>query len=196
MSEENRTGVLAPRRGELNRGWFEKYMTNDRPYLLAFANDGVIWGRLVNGALVLSHDIDARFPALTERALQQALIFGEQDEIRLFHNELGEWKALCVTDGKEIMKESQILWGDRSIGQPQKGFTRVQDTTKGIPDQLVPLEMNELSEAECIRLEVHHTVEYDLVDSKDPKCQGTGEARIAYSRLAGLAVGKRAEVVK
>jgi len=168
--------------------WLAAQVDEQHPTLLAFADDGVIWGRKVNGSLKTCHDIDNKMgPELRGETLQEAFVFGAAEEIRLFRDELGNWKALRVMDGENVIKESQILWGDELVGISQDGFSRIKDNSKGIPDQLVPLEVKALAAQDCIRLDVHHLVEIN---------QNTGEARIALSRLAGLRVGLRTEVVK
>ena len=108
-------------------------------------------------------------------------MFGKDDEIRLFRDELGEWKALRVIDTGEKIVESQVLWGDENIGEVQNGFLRLKDNLKGIPDQLIPSNAK-LGKGQCMRLEIHHLVEFD---------NQSGEARIAISRLADLSVGEK-----
>jgi CRISPR-associated protein (TIGR03984 family) len=170
------------------QNWLGAQLNSDRPYLLAFADDGVIWGRKVEDLFVTSHKIDPKIsPELCKQTLQQAYIFGPKDEIFLFRDEIGEWKILHIKDGEEIIIESQILWGDLCANQPENGFTRMHDKTKGIVDQIFPLEVDELGTGQLIRLDIHHNIEYD---------GETGEARISVSRLAGLRVGLRVEVVK
>ena len=159
------------------RAWLESQMSEERPTLLAFADDGVIWGRSVNNKLVTG----LGQPELRGSTLQQAFVFGQKDEVRLFHDELGDWKTSHVADTGEVIVESQILWGAQSEGDAQNGFLQVSEFRKGIPNQYLPVD-GPLGIDDCIRLEVHHLVEYD----KD-----TGEARIAISRLAGLKVGTR-----
>lgn len=159
------------------RTWLESQMSEERPTLLAFADDGVIWGRLVNKKLVTGPGQ----PGLRGSTLQQAFVFGQRDEVRLFHDELGNWQTSNVADAGDVIVESQILWGDQSEGEPLNGFMQVSEFRKGIPNQYLPVD-GPLGNDDCVRLEVHHLVEYD----KD-----TGEARIAISRLAGVRVGIR-----
>lgn len=162
------------------RAWLENQLNEKRPTLLAFADDGVIWGRLVDKKLVTGPGQ----PELHGKTLQQAFAFGEDDEVRLFRDELGDWKARCVVDVgnvENVIVESQILWGDKSVGR-QGDFLEVSEFRKGIPNQFLPVD-DVFNEEECVRLEVHHMVTYD---------EQTGEARIALSRLAGLSIGKKA----
>ena len=162
------------------------------PYLLAFADDGVIWGGFVGKIFKTSAGMERISPQLRAETLQQAFVFGEKEEIRLFKDESGNWQARSVTDRSDFIVESQVLWGDRAY-PPKNGFTRVFDARQQGLDHLVPLEIAnsrldpDEDGQECLRLEIHHLVEYD------PE---TGEARIALSRLAGLSVGKRAMEVE
>lgn len=163
------------------RAWLEGQMSEKRPTLLAFADDGVIWGRYVNGKLVTAPGS----PELRGKTLQQAFVFGADDEVRLFRDELGDWKARLVVDSGDVIVESQILWGDKSEGR-QGDFLQVSEFRKGIPNQFLPVD-GVFGDEECVRLEVHHMVIYEE----------TGEARIALSRLAGLSIGDKAmEVAK
>jgi CRISPR-associated protein (TIGR03984 family) len=159
------------------RAWLESQMNDKRPTLLAFADDGVIWGRWVNSKLVTA----LGQPELRGKTLQQAYVFGLADEVRLFRDELGGWQARRVVDTGDVIVESQILWGDQSEGR-QGDFLEVSEFRKGIPNQFLPVD-GVFGDEECVRLEVHHMVTYN---------EETGEARIALSRLAGLSIGKKA----
>lgn len=64
------------------REWLKKQMTSTRSTFLAFADDGVIWGSLVENELVTSYDLDKDVsPELREKTLQQVFVFGSKDEI-------------------------------------------------------------------------------------------------------------------
>ena len=189
-----------PQNGDI-RDWAEKYLHEKKhPYLLAFADDGVIWGKKTKDGLLLSHDIDSDIsPDLLQGTLQQASVFGEESEFRLFKTEKEEeeeedkWDVLEIKDSPEIIKESQILWGSRALETTDEGFTQVFDARQQGLDHIVPIKVAnsdlDLDEdgTKCIRLDVHHLVEYD---------EETGEARIAASRLAGIRLGKKNEEVK
>lgn len=166
------------------RAWLEHQLSVKRPTLLAFSDDGVTWGCLAGGKLVTGPGQ----PELRGTTLQQAFVFGAEDEVRLFRDEGNRWKALRVGDDDDetrVIYESQILWGDQYEGR-QGDFLEASEFRKGISNQFLPVE-GAFSEEECVRLEVHHMVTYEE----------TGEARIALSRLAGLSIGKKAmEVAK
>lgn len=160
-------------------------------YLLAFADDGVIWGHTDGDKLVIAHEAcqkeDKRnYAQLRGKTLQQAHLFGEYAEVRIFRDETGKWQALLITDEGEVITESQILWGDKLAKEDQPvspKFTKLLADRKGIPSQILPIEREKYAEGKYVRLEVHHMVDFD----KD-----TGEAYIKLSRLAGLSVEEKA----
>lgn len=185
MSDLIKTDVSLPESGKL-KDWITKQLTQYGPTLLAFADDGVIWGKLVDGVLKTAETA----PELREKTLQQASIFGADCEVRLFRDEMGKWQALRVVDGDDpelVITESQVLWGNETKEPAEDGFIYASEYRAGIPGQWLPLE-EPFGPEKCARLEIHHLV---VVDPE------TGEARIAASRLAGLSVSERAmEVVK
>lgn len=177
MSDFIKNDIQPPKPGEL-KDWITEQMKNYGPTLLAFADDGVIWGKLVSGTLKIAPDA----PGLSEKTLQQASVFGADCEVRLFRDEMGDWKVVRLVDAGEWFPESQVLWGNEAAGPAEDGFIYASEYRAGIPGQWLPLEETFGSDR-CARLEVHHLVEYD---------GDTGEARIAASRLAGLSVSERA----
>lgn len=181
----NRISTL-PQNGDI-RAWVEKQMeTNKLTTLLAFADDGVIWGDWDGKKLITSHEVDPEYAELRDLTLQQAYLFNTKMEVRLFRDEIGNWKAFQLEDSGEIIQESQILWGDKPNEKKSThpAFISLLAERKGIPPQLIPIKAS-LNEDECVRLAVHHMVEYT----------DAGEAYIAISRLAGLSIGKKAEEV-
>jgi CRISPR-associated protein (TIGR03984 family) len=170
--------------------WIKGYLENHK-YLLAFADDGVIWGKIENGTFITSHQVDASIsPPLRGKTLQQAFIFDEKDEIRLYRDELNGWQARQVTDGNVFFKESQVLWGDRAYPSQSK-FTHVFNARQQGLDHIVPIEVeNKQLDADeqghqCIRLDIHHSVAYNE----------NGEAYVAISRLVGIRIGEKSEEV-
>lgn len=167
------------------REWLERQMKeNNLSILLAFADDGIIWGRHDGTKLTITHDANTSHPELRGKTLQEARAFNKDMEIRLFRDELGAWKALRVVDGSDptrVISESQILWGDKTENGIQDGFVYASEYRAGIQGQWLPLEET-FDANKCARLEVRHLVDYD---------EETGEAYIAVSRLAGLSVGDR-----
>lgn len=175
------------------REWIRQQMTeNNLTFLLAFADDGVIWGRMDNGELTIAREASEKkdkqhYVELRDKTLQQAYAFNKDMEVRLFRDEMNQWKAYAVHDGDEnkIIVESQILWGDKldECDQPiRPDFMRLLAERKGIPPQIYPINKGFDPTKNCVRLEVHHLVDYD---------NETGEAYIKASRLAGLGVGDK-----
>ncbi len=164
--------------------WLQTNSSETRKFLLAFAYDGVIWGEYT-GSLNTSTTVN-------EETLQQAHLFGEKDELRLFRGEDGKWKACLITDNgltnDETIDEYQLLWGNEVLTEQNiSSFTRVRDRVQQAMEHALPasliLQSLNLDE-EGPRLLVRHFIEYD---------QQTGEARIFLSRLVILGVGPLAE---
>ena len=101
--------------------WLEKRVVehkHDLRWLLAHADDGVIWGRVDNGKLVTAH-AHGFGPELGRATLQQARLFGEQGELLLWRDGFGELHARLIVDTpderrarwKQCFDEKQMLWG-------------------------------------------------------------------------------------
>ena len=190
------TPILPAPTDENVREWLAEQMNENKlTFLLAFADDGVIWGRMDGGLLVIAHEASQKddkknYTQLRGKTLQQAYVFSDKMEVRLFRDEMGKWKALNIEDEGEIITESQILWGDKLDEEKKQpthpGFMRLLAERKGIPPQIVPYKAG-FDATKCVRLEVHHMVKYNE----------DGEAYVELSRLAGLTVGnKKMEVEK
>ena len=107
-------------------------------YLLAHADDGVIWGIIEDEILKLSGDVFPNIsPALQTGTLQQARLFGDTAELLLWAVN-GAWQARLIQDGTgkqtDYYDEKQILWGN-TVKDPAKdkknGFTLVTDGVMG-----------------------------------------------------------------
>jgi CRISPR-associated protein (TIGR03984 family) len=156
-------------------------------YLLAHADDGIIWGEFRGDdcKLVTSGD-DCVFPQLAKLrlcTLQQCRIFGEKGEVMLW--KVGQnWKARLIKDEHlseyDYIAEEQILWGTQSEGQPKKNFTLVSDGSQGLKHAVPLINIRFNNEQKNlyrpIRLVVHHYIDYD----------DSGVARIYLSRLVDL----------
>jgi CRISPR-associated protein (TIGR03984 family) len=149
-------------------------------YLLAHADDGVIWGHFRTGHLSTSNAVLDQSPPLRLITLQQCRIFGEAGEVLLWKAS-GQWKARFVGNPglESIPPESQILWGTQGKEFPDEGFTVLQDGSQGLR-HAVPLTGIKFAKAEenhrPVRLVVHHYINYD----------DDGLARIVLSRLVDL----------
>jgi CRISPR-associated protein (TIGR03984 family) len=109
-------------------------------WLLAHADDGVIWGKLENGMLLTS-DASAPevSPPLRAETLQQARLFASHTELLLWRESESGWRARLIRDVdanteshfQEAFDEPQILWGTRA--QPlSNGFTLMSDGVQGL----------------------------------------------------------------
>jgi CRISPR-associated protein (TIGR03984 family) len=144
-------------------------------WLLAHADDGVIWGELRDGGLHLSGDAFPQFsPPLRAVTLQQVRLFGPDAELLLWKDDNG-WQVRLIRDSagedRKCYDESYLLWGDQQE-QRRDGFVLVRQGKEGLRHAL-PLPQETQLPA---RLQVRHYLTYDP----------DGQAYIAYSRLVGI----------
>lgn len=165
--------------------WLEEQAkTWNLNYLLAHAEDGVIWGSFDSGKLTTAEQIfhqpefNVDFPSLRVFTLQQCRIFGEHGEVLLWRT--GEtWRSRLVQDNSEVDKipERQIIWGTH--GEKRDNFTLLRHGSQGFR-HAVPFSEIELGDRNQlinpVRLIVHHYITYD----------DDGVARIYLSRLVKL----------
>ncbi len=165
------------------RGWLAQRMNEDMPWLLAHADDGVIWGqRQADGTLLLSSDVFPRSDIAVElRALtlQQARVFGPAGELLIWRTAEGFVGRLLNDDQLELETlpdEKHLLWHQ---GNPVKidqkaGFALLQEGQQGQrhAPPVIPQGRGRP------KLTVRHYVAYDE----------EGQAYIALSRLVGLEV--------
>jgi CRISPR-associated protein (TIGR03984 family) len=165
-------------------------------WLLAHADDGVIWGRLDDGHLVTSHDVAqgdaAASPYCAELrtvTLQQARLFGERAELLLWRDGDNVWHARVIREPEEgagdkadwldALEEWQMLWGTQ--GNPLAStFTLLWDGAQGLR-HAVPMSLPLANDGKTTppRLHVRH-----YLDKEDDF------ARIVVSRLVSLEVEK------
>jgi CRISPR-associated protein (TIGR03984 family) len=156
--------VLAELAGEHHLRW-----------LLAHADDGVIWGEVRENQLHLSSDVFPFVsPPLRAETLQQARLFGREAELLLWKKGTG-WQARVIQDGSgedgEYYDESHLLWGT-DVEERQDGFALLREGQEGLR-HAPPLPENVHLP---VRLRVRHYLAYDT----------DGQAYIAYSRLVDL----------
>lgn len=169
--------------------WLEEQAkTWNLNYLLAHAEDGVIWGRFDSGKLTTAEQIfhqpefNVDFPSLRVLTLQQCRIFGEHGEVLLWRTS-ETWRSRLVQDNSEVDKipERQILWGTH--GEKRDNFTLLRHGSQGFR-HAVPFSEIELGDRHQlinpVRLIVHHYITYD----------DDGVARISLSRLVDLTTEK------
>lgn len=159
-------------------------------WLLAHADDGVIWGRIENGQLLTSHDAaqnddEAKkvCPPLLIKTLQQARLFAAHGELLLWRDGDNVWNARLIRDAKngesidwdEAFDEPQMLWGTHGK-HLSFNFTLLEDGAQGglrhaVPCAL-PLGTDHKTTPPCLR--VRHYINKD------------GFTRIVASRLVDL----------
>ena len=186
------------------KGWLERQAKQYKlEYLLAHADDGVIWGKFdqeKSYSLATSYDAfnqsntvknNIKFNPVSLRllTLQQCRLFGADAEVMLWfiggdRQNNKTWKARYIRDEnltpENFIPEDQILWGTQQEGEPQKGFTLVADGSQGLK-HAVPLTNIAFSKDlkilhRPLRLQVRHYIDYDE----------DGVARIYLSRLVDL----------
>ncbi|MEW6771602.1 MAG: CRISPR-associated protein Csx19 [Bacillota bacterium] len=159
-------------------------------WLLAHADDGVIWGRMDNGKLVTSNEVakdkvarEASSPLRLETLLE-ARLFAPHGELLFWRDGENRWRARLIRNANqsetpswyEAVDESQILWG--TDAKPlSNGFTLMTDGVQGLR-HVVPVEVkgNFKEESRPLRLWVRHYVAEDE----------DGFTRIVVSRLLEL----------
>lgn len=170
--------------------WVQQQATTHQlKYLLAHAEDGVIWGKFEPDQLTTAHQVFSRFPALRLLTLQQCRIFGIRGEVLLWRTDPG-WKSRFCSDPQDanrIIEELQLLWGTQ--GEEKDGFTLLTDGSQGLR-HAVPVTGISFQRAEArnrnhrpVRLKVHHYVDYDE----------DGVAYISTSRLVDLIASSQQE---
>lgn len=154
-------------------------------WLLAHADDGVIWGELRNGRLVTSNSVAPKIsPPLHSETLQQARLFAQHAELLLWRDGNNQWHARLIRDAidgetatfTDAIDEPQILWGTNP--QPlDNDFTLMRDGDQGL-QHVVPLVIKgKFDEASRpLRLWVRHYLKDDA----------NGFTRIVASRLLDL----------
>jgi CRISPR-associated protein (TIGR03984 family) len=157
-------------------------------WLLAHADDGVIWGKLdENGQLITSDSVAPNVsPALRSETLQQARLFSENAELLLWRDGDNQWRSRLIRkplDGEtptftDAIDEPQMLWGTHPQ-PPDNGFTLMNDGAQGLR-HAVPLVVSGTFDEQTrpLRLWVRHYVGEDA----------NGFARIVASRLVDLKV--------
>lgn len=164
------------------RTWFQRQPNvGDETWFLAHADDGVIWGRLRDSKLITSDSVFSKIsPPLQAITLQQARLFGQYAEVRVWRNGV-DFQACRLEDQTdeeaEAFDERHILWGTQP-GRQANGFTLVSDGRQGLR-HAVPLNVSKTAfetngkNSRPLRLLVRHYLSYDE----------DGQARIVLSRL-------------
>lgn len=173
------TSMQPPDRGQNVRTWLESQVagSTDTFYLLAHADDGVIWGRVEHGTLITAPETDFS-PALRLETLQSARLFNQIGEVLLWRDGEGVLCARTIVEGggnsTEYFDENQILWGNQ-LEVHDEIFTQVSDGVQGFR-HIVPLTGFRAEGKRPLRLTIRHYLAED----------NCGFVRVAYSRLVRL----------
>ena len=169
------------------KSWVEKQAAkHGLKWLLAHADDGVIWGRIdANGQLITSDSVAPHIsPPLRAETLQQARLFAEHAELLLWRDGDNRWHARLIRDAAveetptftDAIDEAQILWGTdpQPLGDD---FTLMSDGAQGLR-HAVPLKVEGKFDetSRPLRLWVRHYLKDD----------DNGFTRIVASRLLDL----------
>jgi CRISPR-associated protein (TIGR03984 family) len=158
--------------------------THKLKWLLAHADDGVIWGKVENGSLLTSDTVAPEVsPPQRAETQQQGRLFAGNAELLLWRNGDNQWHARLIrlsADGEaptfiDAINEPQMLWGTH--GEHRNGFTLLCDGAQGLC-HAVPIELplGQNHETKPPRLWVRHYLQDD----------DNGFTRIAASRLFDL----------
>lgn len=161
--------------------WLEKNVQNTQEYklnyLLAHAEDGIIWGRFDQNHLTTADQVFPNLPKLRLSTLQRCRIFGQTGEVLLWRSQ-DTWQYRCVGNPDcEYICEKQMLWGTHKI-EEKGGFTLIEDGSEGLRHAvpLMDIPFSKERNKHPLYLEVRHYIDYD----------NDGLARISLSRLVNL----------
>ena len=152
-------------------------------YLLAFADDGLIWGVVdKNHQLILSSNEEAFpqiSPELNDDTLWEARLFSPKAEWYVWKTDQG-WRSREIADGEgtaiEAFDETYHLWGTNAGSQAaRKGFYLAEEIGTGI-HHTPP---KPLQGRHSLKLMIRHYLDYD------PE----GAVLVKYSRLVDLVQG-------
>jgi CRISPR-associated protein (TIGR03984 family) len=153
---------------------FRKYNLR---WLLAHADDGVIWGEMRQDGLHLSSKpFPEASPSLRYITLKEARLFNENTEMHLWNDgQTLKGTLIKEDDGyeAECYDESYLLWGNREE-KTEDGFTLVFQGSEGLC-HAPPIGIDEELQFQ-INIKVRHFLDYD----------SDGQAFIAFSRLVSL----------
>jgi CRISPR-associated protein (TIGR03984 family) len=190
--------------------WLSQQMQlHELKYLLAHADDGVIWGRLDSDGLITSHVVAPEYsPPLRTETLQTARVFAPTGELLIWRDEAGQWVGRLIAEAKSGTKpewtqafdEYQILLGTNARPQ-DRGFTLMSEGSQGL-FHVVPLKLEGKIDEQTrpLRLVVRHYLKVDNYDftlegansvrperaAPDTKIDDYGFVRVNASRLVNL----------
>lgn len=156
--------------------------THHLNYLLAYADDGVIWGEVRDEGLALSGEAFADYsPPLKLVTLQHARLFGPEAEVLLWRTEDGFAARLLTeidSDQTSCLEEQYLLWGTATANEEShNGFFLLAEGKQGLRHSppIKPISKNG-KEIERLSLTVRHYLDHD----------DDGQTYIKVSRLVTL----------
>lgn len=162
------------------RDWFVQQAQNHQlAWLLVHSDDGVNWGTVKNGRLVISHDHFPEIaPPLRAITLQQARLFGTTGELLIWRKDEGHVSRFqAATDEADTLQAHYLLWGDRQEGSAKDGFVLLADGAEGLRHAPpLPVGVSFDATTQRMALQLQHHIAYDE----------DGQAYIVGSRLTGL----------
>ncbi|MGH2542517.1 MAG: type III-D CRISPR-associated protein Csx19 [Ardenticatenaceae bacterium] len=148
-------------------------------YLLAYHDDGVVWGYFDGQAWHFSSDAFPKVsPLFRTLTLQQAHAFGRKAEVRLWRaDDVLHASVLREDQGNEhpYFDRAMLLWGTAVDGRAD-GFTLLREGRQGLR-HAVSLPTATVARQKRTRLIVRHYVDYD---------KETHQAYVKWSRLVDL----------
>jgi CRISPR-associated protein (TIGR03984 family) len=168
--------------GNLSAWLFNFARQHALDWLLAQADDGIVWGRWTPEGWVLSSVcFPDDSPPLRAATLQQVRLFGAPGELHLWRTD-GSWRGRLLTDNDEddFIVRNYLLWGtdvNAALTKAQHGLLLVSEGAEGLR-HAPPLPPQKPPAQARLAVEVRHYVQYDDDD---------GAAYVAASRLVKLA---------
>ncbi|NOT61927.1 MAG: TIGR03984 family CRISPR-associated protein [Acidobacteria bacterium] len=148
-----------------------------KTFALIHLDDGVLWGRVEKGKLVVSAYQDWT-PQLRTLTIQQCRLFSLKGELFIWRIAEGQWRGRKLLDNPgeayQTIEESQLLSGNRVVAQLPDSFTAIREASTGLR-QVVPRTV-QVDDDHRLALVVRHYLRED----------GDGQANIKCSRLVKL----------
>ena len=178
---------------KLTEGLSQQMQAHKLKYLLAHADDGVIWGRLDGQELITSHDVAPEYsPPLRAETLQTVRVFAHAGELLVWRDEAGQWAGRLIAEAApdataeampgatdkwtEAFDEQQVLLGTNARPQ-MRDFALMSEGSQGL-FHVVPLNLTGQIDEQIrpLRLVVRHYL----------KADNYGFLRVNASRLLSL----------
>lgn len=136
-------------------------------WLLAFALDGVIWGKFDADRLIMyeksdlqgyNEAIQANYTPFRSETLQQMLIFGEQAQLSIWRDD-DQWCSQVIRDSANVIDEPQMLWGTHA--EAVADWTFLTDGNQGM-HHLIPLKLSDLKANSSNEQKQSDAIEYQI----------------------------------